>query len=42
MTSPISVSSGQVDAFKELCFFNARHTQPLNGRVILEDASVGE
>ncbi|NQW19702.1 MAG: carbonic anhydrase family protein [Chloroflexi bacterium] len=42
MTSPISVSSGQVDAFKDLYFFNARYTQPLNGRVILEDASVGK
>ena len=42
MKTPISVSSGQVDTFKELYFFNARYTQPLNGRVILEDASVGE
>ena len=42
MKTPISVSSGQVDTFKALYFFNARYTQPLNGRVILEDASVGE
>ncbi len=41
MTTPISVSSGQVDAFKDLYFFNARYTQPLNGREILEDSSVG-
>ncbi len=42
MKTPISVSSGQVDAFKDLYFFNARYTQPLNGRVILEDATVGK
>ena len=42
MKTPISVSSGQVDTFKALYFLDARCTQPLNGRVILEDASVGE
>ena len=42
MKTPISDSSGQVDTFKALYFFDARCTQPLNGRVILEDASVGE
>ena len=28
MKTPISVSSGQVDTFKALYFFNARYTQP--------------
>ena len=44
MKVPISVSTGQVDAFPELHLFfnsfNARYAQHFNGRVILEDATV--
>ena len=44
MKAPISVSTGQVDAFPELHlffnFFNARYAQHFNGRVILEGAAL--
>ena len=39
MTSPVTVSEEQVDEFRDLYFFNARYTQPLNGRTILEDST---
>ena len=39
MTSSITVSEEQVDEFRDLYFFNARYTQPLNGRKILEDST---
>ena len=42
MKTPVSVSTTQVDAFKNLYFYNARYTQPLDGREILEDVSVGQ
>ena len=42
MKTPVSISQAQVDEFEELYFFNARYTQPLNGRAIWEDISAGE
>ncbi|NQW19082.1 MAG: carbonic anhydrase family protein [Chloroflexi bacterium] len=42
MKTPVSLSQAQVDEFKEHYFFNARYTQPLNGREIFEDISVGD
>jgi carbonic anhydrase len=42
MKTPVSISQAQVDECEDLYFFNARYTQPLNGRAIWEDISVGD
>ena len=42
MKARIPVASRQVGAFKVSYSLNARYTQPLNGRVILGDASGGK
>ena len=39
LADPISVSAGQIAAFAELFDMNARPTQPLNGRLVIESAA---
>ena len=40
MKTPISASAAQIKAFRKLFEFNARYTQPLNGRDLYEDVTV--
>ena len=40
MTTSVEVSSSQVQVFKDVVGYNARYTQPLHGREVLEDISI--
>ena len=40
MTNSVEVSSSQVQVFKDVVGYNARYTQPLHGREVLEDISI--
>ncbi len=42
MSEPVHVAQSDIDAYKNLYFFNARYTQPINGRTIVLDNSAAE
>lgn len=42
MSAPVEIAQSDIDTFKNLYFFNARYTQPINGRTIVLDSSAAE
>ena len=42
MSESVEVPQSDIDAFRNLHFFNARYTQPINGRTIVLDNSAAE
>jgi carbonic anhydrase len=42
MSETVELPQSDIDAFRNLHFFNARYTQPINGRTITLDSSVAE
>ena len=42
MSESIELAQSDIDAFRNLHFFNARYTQPINGRTIILDSSAAE
>jgi carbonic anhydrase len=40
--APVEMSASQAQAFNGIVGFNSRYVQPLNGREVLEDSSIGQ